>query len=163
MVGLVLTAVCLTLAVAEQALAQEVLVARRGMRMNGAAFVVPPSPDQLIDSRVTYSNINETDSIVVAAIRIFRPDGTEETSVAFPFGLPLTLAPHESTGFNFSGLGVSPTTFAETGGFLVKTEWQSASGRRAIGLQSATTIFVLNSVTLELKDQEVVNGVDLPR
>jgi hypothetical protein len=25
------------------------------------------------------------------------------------------------------------------------------------------TIFVLNSVTLELKDQEVVNGVDLPR
>lgn len=152
-----------TLALAGQGFAQEVLVAREGVRGNGAAFA--SGGTERIDSRITYSNINDSESILVTAIRIFGPSGAEETSLTFPFSLPLALGPHQSTGFDLSATGVPSTDFAQPGGFYVRTEWQSENGKgeRAIGLQSATTIFVLDAATFELKSQDVVNGVDLPR
>jgi hypothetical protein len=151
------------LALAAQGFAQEVLVAREGVRGNGAAFATDGT--ERIDSRITYSNINDSGSILVTAIRIFAPDGTEKTSLIFPFSLPLTLLPHQSTGFDLSATGVPATSFGQAGGYYVRTEWQSDDGKggKAIGLQSATTIFVLDAATFELKSQDVVNGVDLPR
>lgn len=152
-----------TVTLAGQGVAQEALIGRAGVRGNGAAFAAGGT--ELVDSRITYSNINDSESILVTAIRIFRPNGAEETSPTFPFSLPLALAPHQSTGFDLSATGVSSTDFAQPGGFYVRTEWQSeeGKGRKLIGLQSATTIFLLNSATFELKSQDVVNGVDLPR
>lgn len=167
----ILTILCLNLALAGQGLAEEVqdsllLVAREGVRVNGAAFVELASTMLIVtDSRITYTNINGNDaqSILITAVKVFRPDGGEETSLSFPFTLPLTLGAHESTGFDLSETGVSSTTEAEPGGFIVRTEWRSVSGRRVIGLQSATAIFLLDPFTSELIDQEVVQGVDLPR